>query len=441
MTMDVYEVNDLKELWETDLEMPSVGLTPTDINDWFMDCDNAAGDHKIQHVILNDKLMTDALLGTIPIKAEHSYSLTSDGDSMPDSPSDGTKIEDLDENSCPINIYNQSDSNNNTISSHKQKKYLQLLNNSNSFGAASMRTSYFNGSQANSFSDSGSSTSSLSDLDEITIVKEEPLSPHSSCPPSPNSNYNNPLPSISSINPDLMYDRKPSSLLRDQHLFTSQTCTTSRIKTEPQVSNFGLPPTPPSSLPGDESKGNSSPEHSAAPMSPPVTTTSSSKKAPYNASHSTRGFTNSTRQPIHTPLISSQPKGSTGELVLTDEEKRTLLAEGYPIPQRLPLTKAEEKSLKKIRRKIKNKISAQESRRKKKEYMDQLERRVEKLVTENNNFRQKVKTLSDENSNLLKELQQLLFTSFPKNQSLVISRNAKRLLRADLEEKFDTNLE
>lgn len=71
----------------------SLRLTPTDINDWFMDCDNAAGDHKIPHVILNDKLMTDALLGTIPIKAEHSYSLTSDGDSMPDSPSDGTKIE------------------------------------------------------------------------------------------------------------------------------------------------------------------------------------------------------------------------------------------------------------------------------------------------------------------------------------------------------------
>lgn len=61
-----------------------------------MECSDATGDHKNSQVILNDKLMTDALLGTIPIKSEHSYSLTSDGDSMPDSPSEG-KFEICDE--------------------------------------------------------------------------------------------------------------------------------------------------------------------------------------------------------------------------------------------------------------------------------------------------------------------------------------------------------
>lgn len=49
--------------------------------DWFPE-----RDVKIPQVILHDKLMTDALLG-IPIKTEHSYSLNSDGDSMPESPS------------------------------------------------------------------------------------------------------------------------------------------------------------------------------------------------------------------------------------------------------------------------------------------------------------------------------------------------------------------
>ena len=42
---------------------------------------------------------------------------------------------------------------------------------------------------------------------------------------------------------------------------------------------------------------------------------------------------------------------------MTEEEKKTLISEGYPIPTKLPLSKAEERSLKKIRRKIKNKVS------------------------------------------------------------------------------------
>ena len=77
------------------------------------------------------------------------------------------------------------------------------------------------------------------------------------------------------------------------------------------------------------------------------------------------------------------------------------------MPTRLPLTKAEEKSLKKIRRKIKNKISAQESRRKKKEYMDTLERRSQILADENADYQVKLRQLEMDNAELQAQVERL----------------------------------
>ncbi|XP_052439189.1 cyclic AMP-responsive element-binding protein 3-like protein 2 isoform X1 [Carassius gibelio] len=161
------------------------------------------------------------------------------------------------------------------------------------------------------------------------------------------------------------------------------------------LESLQMPPTPPSSH-GSDSEGSQSPVHPCAPASP-TQTPAVLKVAPRPPSSLSSS-----------PLLTAPHKlQGSGPLLLTEEEKRTLIAEGYPVPTKLPLSKAEEKALKKIRRKIKNKISAQESRRKKKEYMDVLEKKVETCSNENSELRRKVETLECTNKSLLQQLHSL----------------------------------
>ncbi|KAL7827738.1 hypothetical protein AOLI_G00308900 [Acnodon oligacanthus] len=156
-----------------------------------------------------------------------------------------------------------------------------------------------------------------------------------------------------------------------------------------------MPPTPPSSH-GSDTEGSQSPVHPCPPASPTQTPAvlKVAPRAPNSLSNS--------------PLLTAPHKlQGSGPLLLTEEERRTLIAEGYPVPTKLPLSKSEEKALKKIRRKIKNKISAQESRRKKKEYMDALEKKVETCSNENSELRRKVETLESTNKSLLQQLHSL----------------------------------
>ncbi|KAM6289852.1 cyclic AMP-responsive element-binding protein 3 [Aegotheles albertisi] len=95
------------------------------------------------------------------------------------------------------------------------------------------------------------------------------------------------------------------------------------------------------------------------------------------------------------------------ELVLTQEEKRLLEKEGVPLPTCLPLTKAEEQLLKKVRRKIRNRQLAQESRRRKKIYVDVLENRVAACTAQNHELAKKVQQLQKQNMSLLQQLRKL----------------------------------
>ncbi|XP_034720061.1 cyclic AMP-responsive element-binding protein 3-like protein 1 isoform X2 [Etheostoma cragini] len=172
--------------------------------------------------------------------------------------------------------------------------------------------------------------------------------------------------------------------------------------TLPSDDALQLPPTPPSSNHGDSdcSLPPSSP-HLPLPPSSPQPQQRPGGRASSSSSSSSSAISSS-------PLLTAPHKlQGSGPLLLTEEEKRTLVAEGYPVPNKLPLSKTEEKALKRVRRKIKNKISAQESRRKKKEYVECLEKKVESCTSENSDLWRKVENLETANRSLLQQLQKL----------------------------------
>ncbi|NXE14850.1 CR3L3 protein, partial [Lophotis ruficrista] len=148
------------------------------------------------------------------------------------------------------------------------------------------------------------------------------------------------------------------------------------------------------------------------------------------------------QQPQVPSSLLRQSQGQFQELVLTEDEKKLLAKEGVSLPTQLPLTKVgptvpgksaesggsgpdptpclpqyEERVLKKIRRKIRNKQSAQESRKKKKEYIDGLESRMSACTAQNQELQRKVLHLEKQNSSLLEQLKKL--------QALVVQSSNK----------------
>ncbi|XP_040580425.1 uncharacterized protein [Lepeophtheirus salmonis] len=107
---------------------------------------------------------------------------------------------------------------------------------------------------------------------------------------------------------------------------------------------------------------------------------------------------------------SSPPVAKQGKylaLELTAEEQRLCEREGIKLPSHYPLSREEEKNLKRIRRKIRNKESAQHSRRRKKEYVDSMEDRVRICTEENEELKSKIQLLETQNKTLASQLRRL----------------------------------
>merc|ERR1712018_854581 len=142
-----------------------------------------------------------------------------------------------------------------------------------------------------------------------------------------------------------------------------------------------------------------------SPKSVKVVKTQGSKRRRVSASSSDSGL-----DELASNASASKPVGKKSKyppLELSEEEKRICEREGIKLPTHYPLSREEERNLKRIRRKIRNNLSAQDSRKRKKEYLDNMEDRVRACTDENEELHKRIEQLETQNKTLASQLKRL----------------------------------
>jgi len=98
------------------------------------------------------------------------------------------------------------------------------------------------------------------------------------------------------------------------------------------------------------------------------------------------------------PIYVETSPDQSDKFQVTAEEQEVLTREGWELT---------EKNLKKARRKIKNKISAQESRKRKRDYVNNLEERISDFTSENQQLKRDLEKERSEKKTLMSQLREL----------------------------------
>jgi len=177
------------------------------------------------------------------------------------------------------------------------------------------------------------------------------------------------------------------------------------VPTNPHINtNPGGALFPAAALKTHNNNNNNNNNNNTATISPPCSPPSSPDSSSSSRSSSPSPANNAQLSAFASTQRQKVQIGKNIELELTEEELVKMDVDQISKLAGIQLTTDEKKVLKRLRRKARNKVSAAQSRQKKKDYVSGLEERVEMVSTNNSELKKQLKELEKENTLLRGQL-------------------------------------